>query len=85
MQKCRAADDGLNYLQQAKAHAEEGVIGNAAAISILGIAETATLRARRMAQTIYLHCSEAEIRKSLPFDDVEFILARKGGHETYEP
>ena len=46
--------DDLPYLQQAKAHADEGVIGNVAAVCILGIAELATLRCRRMAQTIYL-------------------------------
>jgi hypothetical protein len=77
--------DDLSYLQQAKAHADEGVIGNAAAVSILDIAEAATLRCRRMAQTIYLHCSEEEIRKSLPESDANYVIARRGGSVDYEP
>lgn len=77
--------DDLRYLHQAKAHSEEGPIGNQAAISILGIAEAATLRCRRMAQTIYLHCSEDEIRKSLSEADASYVIARKGGPAEYEP
>lgn len=77
--------DDLSYLQQAKAHADEGVIGNVAAVCIIGIAETATLRCRRMAQMIYLHCSEDEIRKSLPEADANYVITRKGGSVDYEP
>ena len=43
-----------------------------------GIAEAATLRCRRLAQTIYIHLPEAEIRKSLPEADADFIISRKG-------
>jgi hypothetical protein len=77
--------DDLPYLEQAKAHAEEGVLGNVAAVCILGIAEAATLRCRRMAQTIYLYCTEEEIRKSLPDADADYVLARKGGPVDYAP
>ena len=70
--------DNFSYLEQAEAHSEEGKIGEAAAHSILAIAMEATLACQRLAQTIYIHLPESEIRKSLGDELADYVLSRRG-------
>lgn len=67
------------YLEQVRAHSEEGPIGEPAAKSVLAIAQDAVTLAEKLSQTIYLYVPEVEMRKSLGNEAAQWVIDRKGG------
>lgn len=73
------SERACQYIEQLEAHMDAGgMTGPNNVRDLIQMVRETTLRCQRLAQTIYIHCTEPEMRKSLPRENADYVLSRKG-------